>query len=443
MARSLRVGARVRHRTFGTGRIIAEKHDGFEVLVEFPKLAQWVRARDLIVEELLANASSARAARAEPAPPTSEARAILEAMRLGIAPPVGVERCTVGRLFEVATVRDWLRDEAEGALVVEGAYGAGKSHLLRYLRSDALSLGFGVALCSVDPSEGVLTVPRRAYAHLVRDLSVPVEGTVVALESALERAAHSPAGVEAVRDHTYLGPALEALRRGPLPESTWALLRGERTHGAHLPAFYDHQTAANLACYLLSGLGHLFAAAFDLRGLLLLFDEVETAPDTLYAYERMHAKNLLRGLTLTASDDDVLLSEEVRRDGTTVGAETRLLYSGHLPLRYLFAVPSHLKCLFAVTPGTLLPVFRGFRQTVPQLEVAPLSAAEVRALFDLTCDLYAEAYGTSTAGRGALYSLLRERVPGDHPRLFLKGAVELLDFVRYYPGQTPAEALRP
>ena len=44
----------------------------------------------------------------------------------------------------------------------------------------------------------------------------------------------------------------------------------------------------------------------------------------------------------------------MRREGTSVGEETRLLYSGHLRERYLYAIPSHLKCLFAVTPETLL-----------------------------------------------------------------------------------------
>jgi hypothetical protein len=451
MGFSLRVGARVRHRTLGIGRILATRHEGYELLVEFPKLAQWVRARDLMSEDRITGAQ--REVQQIPPPGerstkahagSSPARAILEAMRLGIAPPVGIERFTVGRLFEVAAVRDWLRDEAEGALVLEGAYGAGKSHLLRYISHDALSLGFAVAHTSVDPTEGVLTVPRRAYAHLVRGLLVPVGEAVVGLESALERASHVPAALEAVRDHPYLGPALMALSRGTLPETAWAVLRGERTRGDFLPPFYDHQTAANLACNLLSGLSYLLAAAFDLRGLLLLFDEVETAPHTLYAYERVHAKNLLRGLVLTASDDDILLTEPVLREGDSfVGAETGLLFSGHLKHRYLHAVPCRLKVLFAVTPDTLWPVFRGWRQTVPRLGLEPLSEPELRALFDLTCDLYREAFGCDLGpARPAVYRLLCERVPGGEPRSFLKGAVELLDFSRHYPGQVPGESLR-
>jgi len=350
----------------------------------------------------------------------------------------------VGRLFEVAAARAWMRDEAEGALVLEGAYGAGKSHLLRYLRSDALSLGFAVACASVDPTEGVLTVPRRAYAHLVRDLAVPLPDGVVGLEEALERAARVDGVREAIREHAYLGPALEALAQGGLTEGAWAVLRGERTRGERLPPFYDHQTAANLACYLLSGLGALLAAAFDLRGLLLLFDEVETAPDTRYPYERLHAKNLLRGLTLTACDDDVLLTESVQRVGNaSVGAETGLLYSGHLGLRYLFSVPCHLKCLFAVTPETLLPVFRGWRQSVPRLGLTPLSDGEIRALFDLVFDLYSEAHGLRLGvDRRPSFDLLRERVGDDNPRLFLKGAVEICDFLRFHPGEVPADALR-
>ena len=445
---------RVVHATFGVGEVLAEKHDGYETLVAFPKFSQWVRTRDLkaadarntrIAPESAPAPGADRDARSSSHTPASriEARAILESMRLGIAPPVGIERSTVGRAYEVGAVRTWLRDEAEGALVLEGGYGAGKSHLLRYLRADALALGFAVATTGVSPTEGVLTVPRRAYAHLVRDLVVPVEGQFLSFEAALDRAAHVPAGYEAVRDHAYLGPALEALGRGPLAESTWAVLRGEQTRGALLPAFYEHQTAANLACYLLSGLGSLFAAAFDVRGVLLLFDEVETAPSTRYAYERAHSKNLLRGLTLVASDDDALLTEEIQVQGNeTVGLETRLLYSGHLRHRYLHSVPSHLKTLFAVTPDTLLPVFQGFRQTVPHLSVESLNERELRALFELTCTLYQEAHGLQLGlGRNALYQLLRDRVPSDHPRSILKGAVELCDFLRYYPGKVPGDVL--
>jgi hypothetical protein len=126
-----------------------------------------------------------------------------------------------------------------------------------------------------------------------------------------------------------------------------------------------------------------------------------------------------------------------------VGAETGLLFSGHLQLRYLHALPCRLKVLFAVTPDTLLPVFRGWRQTVPRLGIEPLSDREIRDLFDLTCDLYREAFGSEIGlARPALYRLLRDRVSGGEPRSLLKGAVELLDFSRYYPGQIPSEALR-
>ena len=278
---------------------------------------------------------------------------------------------------------------------------------------------------------------------MVRDLAVPALGSVVSLEGALERAAHSEGALEAARGHAYLRPALEALARGPVPESTWAVLRGEQTRGALLPPLYDHQTAANLAGYMLSGLGHVLAAAFDLRGLLVLFDEVETAPSTLYSYERIHAKNLMRGFILTACDDDILLDEEIAlRGGSMTGAATGLLYSGHLAHRYLYAIPSHLKFLFAVTPETLLPVFRGWRETVPRLEVAPLSEDELRALFQLTCELYGEAYRTdSKALRQVLWPLLRERVHGENPRQIIKGTVELLDYLRFHPG-APLDALR-
>jgi hypothetical protein len=464
----LGIGTRVFHETFGVGEVLAEKYDGYETLVGFPKFSQWVRTRDLVLASdkhaRLGPQAAPRPGSAQHAAPAStipasrqEARAIVECMRLGVAPPVGIERCTVGRTHEVGAARAWLRDEAEGALVLEGSYGAGKSHLLRYLRADALALGFAVASTGVSPTEGVLTVPRRAYAHLVRDLSVPIRRAphkandgadaaayeLVGFEAALERAAREPSAIEAVRDHTYLGPAVDAIARGTLPQSAWSVLRGERTRGALLPPFYEHQTAANLACYLLSGLARLFATAFSLRGLLLLFDEVETAPATRYAYERAHSKNLMRGLTLTSCDDEALLDEAVIvEDGEHIGVETRLVYSGHLQTRYHAGLPSHLKTLFAVTPDTLLPVFRSFRTTVPQVTIEPLEERELRALFDLTCALYKEAYGGNVGpGREALYKLLRTRVPGDHPRTLLKASVELLDFTRTYPARTPSDLL--
>ena len=462
MKRGLPIGTRVFHETFGVGEVLAEKHDGYEVLVGFAKFSQWLRTRDLVLAtdkraRLGPQAAPRPGAAADAAPATvvpvgrSQARAIVESMRLGVAPPVGIERCTVGRHHEVSAVRSWLRDEAEGALVLEGGYGSGKSHLLRYLRADALALGFAVATTGVSPTEGVLTVPRRAYAHLVRDLAVPLrtagqEGPLelIGFEAALERAAQIPAALAEAATHEFFGPALQALSRGKLPESAWSVLRGERTRANLLPPFYDHQTAANLACYALSGLSRLLVEAFGLRGLLLLFDEVETAPSTRYGYERAHSKNFMRGLVLVSCDDDALLDEDITMEqGGFVGSETRLLYSGHLQSRYLGHVPSHMKTLFAVTPDTMLPVFQGWRTTVPHLAVEALDERELRALFDLTCGLYSEAFGGDVGpGKETLYRLLRQRVPGDHPRTLLKGAVELLDFTRLYPARVPADALR-
>lgn len=466
MKRGFTSGTRVFHETFGVGEVLAEKYDGYEVLVGFAKFSQWLRTRELVLASdkraRLGPQSAPQPGAAEDAAPATvvpigrtQARAIIESMRLGIAPPVGIERCTVGRHHEVGAVRTWLRDEAEGAMVLEGGYGAGKSHLLRYLRADALALGFAVATTGVSPTEGVLTVPRRAYAHLVRDLTVPVRAAastadadapaeLIGFEAALDRAAHVPAALAEAETHAFYGPALQALSRGKLHESAWSVLRGERTRCNLLPPFYDHQTAANLACYALSGLARILVAAFELRGLLLLFDEVETAPSTRYGYERAHSKNFMRGLVLVSCDDDALLDEEISMEqGGFVGSETRLLYSGHLQSRYLGQVPSHMKTLFAVTPDTMLPVFQGWRTSVPHLSVEALDERELRALFDLTCGLYSEAFGGEVGpGRETLYRLLRQRVPGDHPRTLLKGAVELLDFTRIYPTRTPADALR-
>lgn len=86
---------------------------------------------------------------------TTEARRIIESLRYGVPPDGYVCELTVGRRDEIDALRDKLNRNQMSALLLNANYGAGKTHLLRFIREDALSKGWMVSLVSLDSRSGV------------------------------------------------------------------------------------------------------------------------------------------------------------------------------------------------------------------------------------------------------------------------------------------------
>jgi hypothetical protein len=80
------------------------------------------------------------------------ARRALEALRFGVVPTVAIEDVTSLRGPLLSTCRQLVGPHAFGlrGLVVEGEYGYGKTHVLRYLQERALKRGYATSFVEID-----------------------------------------------------------------------------------------------------------------------------------------------------------------------------------------------------------------------------------------------------------------------------------------------------
>jgi hypothetical protein len=147
---------------FGDGEILDSRWHGTELLVQFQSgLRLWLPTQRV---RLLSNIGDFVPGEAQPALveiDTIQARRMIEAFRLGIVPHQDVESFTFGREKPIAVMDEALANLARGqgdVFMVEGEYGAGKTHLLEYVHHRALGSGIATSLVQFDPAEA--RVPR-------------------------------------------------------------------------------------------------------------------------------------------------------------------------------------------------------------------------------------------------------------------------------------------
>src|SRR5438874_1116789 len=85
----------------------------------------------------------------------AEAGRVIESLRTGVPPKGHVRAFTVGRQPEIEQLRGALTCDSPGSLLLLANYGAGKSHLLRFVQEEALSLGYAVSRVTVAANSGV------------------------------------------------------------------------------------------------------------------------------------------------------------------------------------------------------------------------------------------------------------------------------------------------
>lgn len=86
---------------------------------------------------------------------TNEARRVIESLRYGLPPDGHICDFTVGRQDEIAVLRNQLNDDGSNVLLLNANYGAGKTHLLRFIREEALREGWMVSVVTMDSKSGV------------------------------------------------------------------------------------------------------------------------------------------------------------------------------------------------------------------------------------------------------------------------------------------------
>ncbi len=365
-------------------------------------------------------------------------RQVLEAFRMGIVPHHAIEDWTFGREEEIGRLSSWLRDDTEGALLLEGAYGSGKTHLMEHLSHHARKLGFAAAMVRMDPGGGSTSFPWRLYREILRTLRIPSPAGDTDVREALESQRRGIAALGWTLEHPLLGPFFRALEKGRLGESDWQAFLGEKADAAHFAFSGDFTTVGNVVCNLLGTLANVLVRCCGANGLLLLLDETETARTCLYNFHWIRSLNFLRGLTLTANDEPDLTEEGVSLDnnGTYTGERTGLVYAGHWKrIRYVERVPTFLKIVVSITPGSFSPKFREWRKSLPLLELEQVGRLASVALIEAVNAHYRSVYGAGLSPEEAVLAMLQLEGagPGRSTRTLIKGVLDLLDFRRFYP----------
>lgn len=447
---TVRRGSEVMHPRFYRGVVVDVRHKGFEALVRFGTDSRWVRATELRATDTEARPVSeaprvraARMARAREADPTRvrELRTLFEAFRLGIVPHGAIVEWTVGRDREVDAIKGWLADQAYGSLVLEGAYGTGKTHLLELLYARALEMGYAVTRVGFDPSEAPAAFPKRVYRRAVKAVRVQVDGSALDFRGALREAARRG---ETLEGHPVLEAVLARVRSGAMTDAEWDELEGRDSGAGAVTGLYDYTTSANIYCNLLSGLGTLFVRGLGALGFLVLLDEVETAQTWTYHYQWKRSLNFFQGLSMTANDHPELVDEAIEKKKEAYrGAESGLVYSGHNPVPYLWSVPSYLKVVFAITPGAFTKRFLDWHPEQPVLTLSSLPVDSLDGLFERLADAYELVHGTALdpRRREATRSLVQHRARDGTTRVSIKAMIEALDFARFHAERPLSELL--
>ena len=103
-----------------------------------------------------------------------QAQRVIESLRKGIPPDGCVREFTVGRNDEIKGLRDQLNTSASNALLLNANYGTGKTHLLRFVREEALTQNYAVSLVTVDSGSGIrFNRMDQIFGAICRNIEVP------------------------------------------------------------------------------------------------------------------------------------------------------------------------------------------------------------------------------------------------------------------------------
>lgn len=315
------VGDAVRHPRYGAGRLVEVYRGGTEWLVRFETGLRFRRPSDEFGPEARAGLPRPALARYEPPPPMPrsrfEARGLIEALRVGVAPERHLRELTIGLADERASLAAALnRAHRQGGDVraVIGEYGFGKSHFLQLAAEEALARDFLVASTSLDLLELPAHRPFDLYAALTRSLRYPNDPER-GLGPLLDAAAAAPSVVADLHARAPVAGdplvvALEALASGPprrLRAEWHAWLMGGRKvpalrkalpRGSRVPSIYTSGHNARQIAYLLSGLSAVARLA-NYSGLVVLVDEAESYA-LLRARDRLKAGTFFSALVAAA-----------------------------------------------------------------------------------------------------------------------------------------------
>lgn len=122
-----------------------------------------------------------------------ERDAILQSIRAGVVPRIGIHHIQVGRVQEVQSLLNdinRIRDEGSTIRFIIGEYGAGKTFFLHLIRTVALEKSIVTAHADLNPTRrlyGSGGLARNLFAELMRNMSTRTKPNGGALPSVIER----------------------------------------------------------------------------------------------------------------------------------------------------------------------------------------------------------------------------------------------------------------
>lgn len=424
------------HPRHGRGVVKETRHGGMTLFVQFDGQPGLFYVRIDEVDFVTSSANRPNRLRNPQQEERLKPRRMIEAFRHGIVPGDCVEAFTFGREKETQQLNQWLNDSEESGLLVIGEYGAGKTHLLNYLRNFALNEGFAVASAQVNPLESPFSRPKRVYGQLVQNLKIRTpEGELGDFRWLLRQAFNT--GL--LNSHRYF----QHVKAHQNHESVWEWIEAKEDHSRPsdnssqfgvFPGLYGNNgTPANIYCYLLSTLGWITQhPLIGSQGLLLIFDEAESlhARQTQTSFDRSY--NFLKALLATARGDEKLLQHP---------AQSGFDYSAYAETTpFLYRQPSGLKVLLAFTDEDFY-YYPGLKR-LPKLPLEPLQSDALNRIFDSICSLYSEVYSISP--QALRIDEIRDFVTDGYgsTRQIVKSYIEALDLMRFHPDADPFEVLQ-
>jgi hypothetical protein len=432
-----KVGDRVKHPDFGEGIVtsiepyVYNNENTFKVSVHFIDIG----FKTLIgsIAKLEKVEREKRKVKSYKEDPKFKSRRMIEAFRLGIVPYDCVEEFTFGRDKELKKIVKWLNDPNESTMFIIGEYGTGKTHLLHYAVGRALYNDFAVAWVEMDPNEAPFHKPKRVYSRLIQNFKYrsKQDGQLKEFRSFLKESLAKGA----FGDHLYFKHLIENKDEifwewiegkqtvpRPVEETCWEYIENKYKF---VPGLYDYSTAANIYCYLVSGLGWAARKILGLNGLLLVFDEAETVGMYYYKYQFEKGLNFLEALIRTGKSEQKLL-ETPSKSGNKIGLSYCEKSKASEKTPFLYKIPSGLKLLFAFT----IPTVEKDKTTHSTIYLFPLTDDALKQVFEHICLLYDDAYGFLVEDMHANEIFQRVTSEAGRTRLFVKGSVEALDLAR-------------
>ena len=410
--------------------------------------------------------------------PKRMAQAILNSLKGGVVPRIGLPYITVGRKNEIEALLHDVDIIGEGGAsfrFIVGKYGSGKSFLLQTIRNFVCDRGFIVADADLSPErrlQGTRGQGLATYRELIGNLSTKTKPEGGALTLVLDRWI-SGVQLQAVQE-TGKEPGDPALTEA-VDQKIYAVTAAvsELVHGfefARLLSLYYHayldgddETKAKVARWFRGEytlkreakeeLGvnliitdddwydylKIFAVFFRLAGyagMMIFIDalvnlyKIPNAVTRQYNYEKL----------LTMYNDT--LQGKARYLGIIMGATPQALEDKRRGIYSYEALRSRLSEGKFSRPGArdlLAPVIR----------LEPLTPEEMLVLCEKLSDMHAGFYGYErTVGDSELADFIRMefgRIGADQnitPREVIRDFIELLDLLYQNPSMTPEELLK-